>query len=282
MLVLVIALVGVIALPVLQVVFYHVRPLSARMECSENLAAVRRAMLSYAQDYDGRFPVAGGPRTQWGAGLRKWTAANRAEAFGLDPNGAGGAATISSSLYLLIRHAYAGPGTFLCPRDKGVREFRPMTYGLSGKSLKDLWDFGPDPTQHCSYAYQMIYSPLVAKLRISSEPMFALAADRNPWISGKGAEDFSRFMPDIPPYSGHPEQARYGNSRVHGRDGQNVLFLDMHVNFEQRAYCSIEDDNIYTSREGEDRVRGKPPTLGSQPANEKDSLLVNDSAAPGK
>jgi hypothetical protein len=48
------------------------------------------------------------------------------------------------------------------------------------------------------------------------------------------------------------------------------------VTFEGRPYCSLEDDNIYTSWDGKDKVRGQPPRLGSQPAGETGSLLVND------
>jgi hypothetical protein len=59
-----------------------------------------------------------------------------------------------------------------------------------------------------------------------------------------------------------------------------VLFLDTHVSFEELPYCSLEDDNIYTSWDGTDKIRGKPPVFGSQPADERDSLLVNDPPAP--
>ena len=70
-----------------------------------------------------------------------------------------------------------------------------------------------------------------------------------------------------------------GNTTSHKRDdGQNVLFLDSHVDFEKRPYCGFEDDNIYTISEkpATGDPMGKPPTFGSHPANENDSLLVND------
>jgi hypothetical protein len=112
----------------------------------------------------------------------------------------------------------------------------------------------------------------------------AIAADRNPWIDGPsgGAGEFSNFVPDLRGCAGTGEQAQQGNALAHRKRGQNVLFLDMHVTFEARPYCSLEDDNIYTSWDGKDKVRGKPPKLGSQPAGAKDSLLVNDPPAPRK
>jgi hypothetical protein len=60
------------------------------------------------------------------------------------------------------------------------------------------------------------------------------------------------------------------------------MFLDTHVSWEWRSYCGFEDDNIYTFWDGTDKVRGRPPKFGSQPAGAKDSLLVNDPPAPRK
>jgi hypothetical protein len=181
------------------------------------------------------------------------------------------------------------PRSFVCPVDRGTRGFQPEKYGVGNKGLGDLWDFGPDPARHCSYAYQMAYAPY--RLTVSSEPGMAVAADRNPWMDGPSerAGEFSNFVPDltVSGFTGTTEQAQRGNASAHRgwanrRDGQNVLFLDMHVAYEKRPYCGVEDDNIYTSWDGKDRVRGQPPKLGSQPADRRDSLLVNDPPAPGR
>ena len=56
--------------------------------------------------------------------------------------------------------------------------------------------------------------------------------------------------------------------------------MDAHVSFEKLSFCAVNDDNIYTYWDGEDKVRGTPPALGSQPADPCDSLLVNDPAIP--
>jgi len=58
------------------------------------------------------------------------------------------------------------------------------------------------------------------------------------------------------------------------------LFLDFHVGQEKRSFCGLNDDNIYTSWNGEDIRRGTPPRLGSKPADRADSLLVNDPSIP--
>jgi hypothetical protein len=248
-----------------------------RIHCGANLSGMGKAMLIYANDYGDRFPIAGGDGTVWGLGLGDWMADKSAEAFGLDSNGAGGQATISSSLYLLVRSGELSPDLFVCRGDRRIRAFQPRKYGVSSDGLTDLWDFGPNPARHCSYAYHMPYGRYA--LTTSSEPGRAVAADRNLWIDAprQKAADFSLFQPDIASFSGTAEDARQGNTRAHRRDGQNVLFLDSHVEFAKRAYASLRDDNVYTTWDGTDAIRGTPPKpYGSQPANEFDSLLVND------
>jgi len=254
------------------------RNTSLMVECNHQLSDIGKAMLSYANDYDGSLPRAGGKGTKWGPGLRDWSASSRSEAFGLDPNSAGGEATINASLYLLIRHNGISPKSFICRADKRVTEFRPRKYGVADRVLADLWDFGPDPARHCSYAYHVPYGRYA--LTTSNEPGFAVAADRNPWIDSPSAKagDFTRFKPDVPPFNGSAEQGKHGNTPRHLGDGQNVLFLDSHVEFAKRAFCAVDDDNIYTistSQAAGDPL-GAPPKLGSQPVNRKDSLLVND------
>ena len=112
-------------------------------------------------------------------------------------------------------------------------------------------------------------------LTTSSEPGMAVAADRNPWQDSPGAS-----AKDIPIPFYHPDggvsSVRAGNSVSHQEDGQNVLYLDSHVAFEKRPFCGIHDDNIYTFWDGGDIRCGAMPTLGSQPQNREDSLLVHD------
>lgn len=268
---------------VLSQALVHVMADESRVRCGDNLSAIGKAMLMYANDHSGLMPVAGGRDTRWGAALPNWTSVSRQDAFGLDPNGMGGEATIGSSLYLLIRYGYGDVTcrTFLCSGDKGVKQFDPVHYGLKGKELAGLWDFGPNPARHCSYAYQMVYGRSWLTRR-SESWAFAMAADRNPWMDEKRAKNFPEFQPDYRPFAGTAKQGRFGSAVAHGGEGQNVLFLDTHVDFEKRPFCGLDEDNIYTSWNADDKARGTPPKLGSVPADVKDSLLVNDPVQPGK
>jgi hypothetical protein len=108
------------------------RSSARKMVCGVNLAGIGKAMWIYVNDYDDKLPVAGGRGTVWGPGLASWSAGQRADAFGLDPNGAGGQATISSSLYLLVRYIEVPAKSFVASKDRGGREFDPTKYRIDG------------------------------------------------------------------------------------------------------------------------------------------------------
>ncbi|MBN1360762.1 MAG: hypothetical protein JW993_09230 [Sedimentisphaerales bacterium] len=249
---------------------------ATRMVCGTNLAGFGKAMLIYASDYDGGLPRAGGPGSAWAARTPNWRASSQADAYGMTANQPG-RASVSASLYLLVKYAEVEPKSFVCSQDGRAREFVPQRYRARGE-LIDYWDFGPNPPGHVSYSYHMPYGSY--PLTTSSPPGLAVAADRNPWMDSPFAKarDFSLFKPNVAPYNGTTEQSRAGNSLVHQSDGQNVLFLDTHVEFAKWPNCALEEDNIYTSWDGADKARGKPAAFGSQPADPNDSLLVNDPA----
>ncbi|MGE5296745.1 MAG: hypothetical protein ACM3VT_18145, partial [Solirubrobacterales bacterium] len=259
--------------------------------CNSNLAGIGKAMQIYANDYEDEIPVAGGSRhSQWTGRIPDWTAQNRQKAYGLGPGRSGGRVSVSASLYLLVKYSEVSPKSFVCGSrttsvyrgfgwtartkvtvEEGVTEFRADTYATANPKaeLTDFWDFGPNPPKHCSYAYQMVYgSP---PLKVSSPGGFAILADRTPWMDSPSARarDFSGFRPDIAPYNGTGEQALAGNSSRHDGEGQNVLFLDGHVKFENRSFCGLDDDNIYTvsTDPANGDPLGTPPKIGAQPAN---------------
>jgi len=244
-----------------------------RMACGANLSQIGKAMLMYGGDYEDPLPRAGGESSTWRPKINNWQVDNRWDAFGINrTDGSGGHATISSSLYLLVKYVEVGPKQFVCPGDPGTTEFKLVEYGVRDKDLIDLWDFGPNPSKHCSYSYHMLYGPYALTFALSQRGM-AIAADRNPWIDTPAvkAKDFSLFR-----WDGSTRQQKAGNAFTHKGEGQNVLFMDARVAFEKRSFCGVNDDNIYTYWDGGDIRRGAVPVLGSQPADRLDSLLVHD------
>ncbi len=263
----------------------RVRQLAFRMTCGTNLAGIGKAMLIYANDYEDELPRAGGRNSDWGTVGTRWNADDRFQAYGVGTNGDGGEASISSCFYLLVKYAEVTPKSFICKGDTGTTEFSLAdedSISSNTFELIDAWDFGEDPTDNCSYSYHLPFGQYA--LTTSSEPGLAVAADRNPWIKSPAGdvveENWSNFQPDTQNYNGTTETALLGNAIAHQGDGQNVLFLDSHVEFAKRSFCSLEDDNVYTrstiTNKGD--AYGQRPTPGAseRPYSRKDSLLVHD------
>ena len=243
-----------------------------RTLCENNLSTIGKAMQTYTIDYEGKFPRSGGRTSVWAVQIPDWKAPNRYNAYGISEDGRGGQASISSCFYLLVKYMNAAPKTFVCPADAGTRKFNLANMDVGDKKLSDLWDFGPEPEFHCSYSYHMPFSQF--SLTTSSEPGMAVAADRNPWMDSPAA--IAKFPSPIKP-DGGKESVTYGNAIAHKEKGQNVLFVDGHVSFEKKAFCGINNDNIYTYWDSGDIRIGTPPFLGSETRDRLDSLLVHDS-----
>lgn len=250
-----------------------------RRLCEMNLSEIGKTMLLYANDHRDALPRVGDPNTVWGPTGRwerpLWNLPQR-------PSRTANSASISSCFYLLVRYYELPTWLFVCRADTGTSEYVPPTLDKADpiRPLRLLWDFGSphEAYRHCSYSYHMPYGPF--PLTTARNPKLAVAADRNPWIAGPTQEPGSIhvFKPDMSPFYGTAEQAKEGNSRTHGFEGQNVLFLDGRVTFERRAYCAVDQDNIYTKSQdpkGPSPI-GTAPERSTQPANEHDSVLVHD------
>jgi hypothetical protein len=255
-----------------------------RTVCAAHIAEIGKTMFVYAADNETALPRAGGPSTSWGW-LANFAALNRQMAYGLAADGTGGRATISASLFLLVKYYQAPTKLFVCPGDQGTSEFKLETIvspAGSSISLADLWDFGPMVTSctSCSFAYHMPFSPYA--LTTACDPNLAVAADRNPWIKSPAADPppFNLFKPDLAGYTGGTaETGKAGNAIAHQNEGQNVLFLDGGVTFETRAFCGLDRDNIYTLSNVWDRgspMGVLPTTYTAAPGNARDSVLLHD------
>ena len=251
--------------------FHPPRSPSYRVLCGSNLYRIGKAMLIYANDYDNELPEMDEETFVWANKISNWKADSRSEAYGLKSDDNSDQASISFTLYLLVKYTNVETKLLICPGDKGVKKFTPSDYGITNKKLVDLWDFGPEPWKHYSYSYHLPFGQ--NSLATSSDPGMAVMADRNPWIPSLGwkVKKFTKFNPD-----GDRDAIKAGNAFPHKNEGQNVLFIDCHVEFENTPCCGVNEDNIYTYQDGEDIRRGMPPQIGSQPANRADSMLVND------
>jgi len=275
----------------------RVRQIAFRMVCGSNLSGIGRAMLIYANDYEDNFPRAGYTGTIWADSVMSWSATDRATAYGGIP----GQATVSSSLYLLVKFAEVTPKSYVCKGESTIKAFKASDYQaqstIANIEDEEAWDFGPFnpgsgyfPTNHCSYSYHMPYNQRFLSLA-SSEPGMAVAADRNPWLDDD-PDNTTGFVWNGYAKTPAPEvikEYQKGNAVAHQREGQNVLFMDHHVYFENQSSCGIDEDNIYTYNPGIpppiQRGADISCTTGiydeTWPTFAKDSFLVNECADTG-
>jgi len=269
-------LVAALAVSILMPAQARIRRTAYRAVCQANLAAIGKAMTLYANDFEGCLPVAGGPEATWGnrgyihecdaqeprpsPGTIEETVYGRA---GTNP------VTVSCSLYLLVKYYNLQPEHFVCKGDIGTEPFIPT----DELSAPDYWDFDcSSPGDYCSYSYHMPYFdedrqpgfPLTA----ASRPQSPVAADRNPYLDINVRED----------YRGSDFNGTDLNPAAHLHEGQNVLFLDIHVEFERTPFVGINQNNIWTHGEyGDETLESPPAHMGDgAPRDFFDAYLVNE------
>jgi prepilin-type N-terminal cleavage/methylation domain-containing protein len=113
----------------------RVRQIAFRMVCGSNLSGIGKAMLIYANDYEDELPKAGGKTSILGP-TANWMGGDRFIAFGM-PGGVGGKASISASLYLLVKFAEVTPSRLSARAIPGPRSLSPLR---SPRSRQQQWN----------------------------------------------------------------------------------------------------------------------------------------------
>jgi prepilin-type processing-associated H-X9-DG protein len=142
----------------------------------------------------------------------------------------------------------------------------------------------PSLSKNLSYSYANPYPSTTAissgyKMNSSLSPEFAVAADANPGSNNTGSGATANGKNGSITTSSAGSEMRGGNSSNHGRDGQNVLYGDGHVEWTSNPFVGAQRDNIYTYRASTDNVdaHGTAPTDntdGGTPIDLNDSLLL--------
>lgn len=261
----------------------RVRMIAYRMVCGSNLSGIGKAILLYAGDSQETYPMPG-----WTSlpviyayqkqQLNEWDGKNgdpQSTVFGgtAAVTGSGGAATIGSLFYMLVRYQDVTTKQFNCKGDSGSDIFKLTSItGTAATTVTDLtkvYDFGNKPGKYCSYAYNFPFSrdsktPTTGfVIATSSAPGTPIAADRNPGLdknastyikggdNGGAVQVSSSQVDDSPCTYWVQNNCQYVdkdflyNSYPHQREGQNVLYNDGHTKFEATANVGINSDNIY-------------------------------------
>jgi prepilin-type N-terminal cleavage/methylation domain-containing protein len=223
-----------------------VRESGNRARCADNLRQIQAALQLYGETNGNNYPC-----VRQAKDSAAWTAFTGASSTdnAFAPNSAVAENDVTASLWLLVRLKLAKPEIFVCPSS----DASPQTESNVANFKSPV---------HLSYSYATPFSVL-PDYRLNSDrlrPEFAVVADMNPGVGGDSDV--------VGPAKDAPQIARSrGNSRNHGRAGQNVLFGNGLVQFKTSQYCGFGDDNIYSA------LRPIPIPGGEQPAPDQNGIF---------
>jgi hypothetical protein len=216
---------------------------------------------------------------------------------GYTPGGAAVAGTalitgtnnVPASVFLLLRERLLTPEVLVCPSALSSDLVSPDDYGNKDSALQRK-NFS-DVTRNLSYGFQVMFPRTTATQEgwvwdTSLEPEAVLAADIGSAVVAAGINPTHDADPDQ--YTNKTNGANSQNHRglLGKRDGQNVLFGDMHVEFKDSPYCGQQRsdiapantkfrDNIYTANPpGAADEGGQLQDNTARPAKQADSVLL--------
>ncbi|MCO6436879.1 MAG: prepilin-type N-terminal cleavage/methylation domain-containing protein [Phycisphaerae bacterium] len=176
---------------------------------------------------------------------------------------------VSRAMFLLVIAGQSTPGQFICPssedQEDPLRDEEMPAQQVAAQPGINRFDFRGYP--FLSYGYQNPFGRR-GKPRETLDTRMPINADKGPfYTSGTGTRD-QVVNQAMPPTGGvfagdalsiirvSNDQWRPYNSRNHNEEGQNVLFVDGHVDFLRRPIEGVNQDNIYTAANNFIDLRG--------------------------
>jgi len=265
--------IGIIALliSILLPSLNRARETANRIKCASNLRQIGQALLLYSNDNKGAYPrslvnsTTGVPFTPtWGQG------ATASDPFlGTQTN------DVTMALYLLLRTQDITPEVFICPSANAEK----WDFGGGANTALNWsnWNGTTGVQRNLSYSYENPYASTNAissgfKFNSSLTADFATASDINPGAPGDGDQGGSNDNVKAVTTTSSARDMKQGNSNNHDEDGQNVLYGDGHVTFEQNPFVGVQRDNIFTTKSGSTAFTGG--LVVATPFDANDSILL--------
>jgi len=269
--------IGIIALliSILLPSLNRARETANRVKCASNMRQIGQAILLYSNDNKGAYP-----RTLYTSTLTagsECTWATGAPSANQDPFASGAPESfndVSAAMFLLLRAGDITSEVFTCPSSNAQK----WDYG-GGTNTAQVWvNWNGGATGlliNESYSYENPYPNTTAvssgfKLNSSISAEYAVAADLNPGDSTTNC-GYTGGQVDTVTTTSSAKQMTAANSTNHSGAGENVLFGDGHVEFDQNPFVGVQRDNIYTAY----TTPGTSiPNLLQSPGDANDSILL--------
>jgi len=272
------------------------RELAKRAVCSSNLRGIGQAMYIYANDNSEFFPHDAYSQAITGTNPED-NAVTFIAQMGTNitsPTTSGTNSVnnpVSRSLFLLIIGNQCTPKQFICPSSPDSEDNLRLTISGQERASQpgiNRFDFKGYP--FLSYGYQVPFGRK-AKPNTRLDSRMPIAADKGPYFDAGNARADST-IPDVSvttvglPNFGTADQIlradndrwRPYNSRNHNGEGEQVLFVDSHVEFARKPIVGVNNDNIYTYQDPgftfENSLIGQRPTNGKGPKTDTDTVIV--------
>jgi len=244
---------------------------SQNTQCGSNLRQIGQAILLYSNENKGAYPrttyVPGAPLTFSEDASDGSTARDPFGDKGLPGKVADN--DVLAAMFLLIRTQDITSEVFVCPDSNAEKD---LFGGATGANAMNKTSF-TDWRKNLSYSLANPYPSQAAvdagyRWNSTLGAEFAVMADVNPGVGGKydvTAVDENSSGSDM----------RKANSPNHQGAGENVLYGDGHVEFQQNPFCGTKRDCIYTVAGGTPTVpTTTSKTVVGSPAWAGDSVLL--------
>jgi len=265
--------IGIIALliSILLPSLNRARETANRVKCASNLRQIGQAILLYANENKGNYPrtitsLSTTVTPTWGTGTAGFS----------DPflNGSGLANNdVSAAFFLLMRTQDITPEVFTCPSSNAEK----WDFGGGANTALNWanWNSAAGVLKNDSYSYQNPYPDQNSvssgfKLNTSISAEFAVASDINPGTIGTNDNVLAVST------TSSARDMKQGNSNNHDEDGQNCLYGDGHVEFQQNPFCGTQRDMIFWRRQsGANQFISEAGAVnGGAPYDANDSVLL--------
>jgi prepilin-type N-terminal cleavage/methylation domain-containing protein len=278
------------------------REITKRAVCASNLRGIGQGMKVYSNDNYDWFPISRFAEASTTSGYQHAVnfIGNMSNNLTIPVTTGTNLSNVhpSRSLFILVIEGTCTPKQFVCPSSgDGEDDLRNKTGTTETASQPGVtrFDFKGYPFE--SYGYQMPFGPK-AKPSEGCDTRMALAADKGPFFEAGTANSTTGTVPDKSTLV-NPDQSielkisspsdpssilkadnekwKPYNSRNHQGEGENVLFLDSHVDWVRKPIVGVNYDNIYTRQwtyQLQDSLMGKSPANLMGPFTQTDCIII--------